>query len=252
MTDRAMGAVFRDPEVARAYRRRAPYAPETFAVLEDLVVGPKAILDLGAGNGQLAREMVVFAERVDAVDPSRAMIAEGQKLPNGLDPKLRWILGAAEDAPLDGPYGLATAGTSVHWLDATRVMPRLDAALVPGARFAIVDIDDGAHPMPGMLDIFDRYSEGHHHDVAEVVDDLVARGHFTLEGQRRLTPVTVRRSLDEYLEYLHSTSDFARVRLGSRADAFDAEVRALFAREGTDAIERRYVTVVSWGRPVAA
>ena len=251
MIDRALGAVFADAAVARAYRQRAPYAPETVSVLESLVVGPRVVLDLGAGNGPLAREMIRFAERVDAVDPSAAMIAVGRTLPNGADPKLRWILGTAEGARLDGPYGLATAGTSVHWFDAARVMPRVDAALAPGARLAIVDIDDGPHPMPSMLEIFDRYSERHHHEVAEVVDELVTQGHFAREGERRLTPVTVRRSLDEYLEYLYSTSDFARVQLGSRANAFDADVRAVFAREGRDAIERQYVTVVTWGRPVA-
>jgi len=251
VNDRTRGSVFADPDVARAYRRRAPYGAETFAVLEGLLVEPRVVLDLGSGNGVLAREMTRFADRVDAVDPSASMIEQGRALPRGNDPKLRWILGTAEDVRLNGPYGLATAGTSVHWFDAARVMPRVNAALAPGARLAIVDIDDGAHPMSGMLEIFDRYSEGHHHEVAEVLDDLVTQGHFAREGQRRLTPVTVRRSLDEYLEYLHSTSDFARVRLGSRADAFDADVRALFAKEGLDAIERQYVTVVTWGRPVA-
>ena len=248
---RALGAVFADPDVARAYRQRPPYAEDTFTVLEGLLVGPRIVLDLGSGSGPLAREITRFAQRVDAVDPSAAMIAEGQWLTGGRDPRLRWINGTAEDAPLDPPYGLATAGTSVHWFDPARVMPRLAAALVPGAKLAIVEVDDGEHPLPGMVEILRRYSEAHHREVTEVVRDLVAGGHFEREGERRLAPVTVRRSLDEYLEYLHSTSAYARVQLGPRADAFDAEVRALFGRLELTAIEREYVTVVTWGRPVA-
>jgi SAM-dependent methyltransferase len=248
---RHRGAVFGDPDVARAYRQRSPYGAETFRILEGLLAEPRVVLDLGSGSGSLAREMTRFADRVDAVDPSAAMIQEGRKLPHGSDPKVRWVLGTAEDANLDGPYGLATAGTSVHWFDPARVMPRLVAALAPGARFAIVEIDDGEHPMPGMFEIFDRYSDLHHSDLDDVVRELVADGLFVREGEQRTAPVTIRRTLSEYVEYLHSTSEFAPAQLGARAAAFDSDVRELFAREGMTAIEREYVTVVTWGRPVA-
>jgi SAM-dependent methyltransferase len=251
VSDRARGAVFADPDVARAYRRRAPYGAEAFAVLEGLLVEPRVILDLGSGNGSLAREMTRFADRVDAVDPSAPMIQEGRKLPRGTDPKLHLILGTAEGARLEGPYGLATAGLSVHWFDAAQVMSRLTSALAPRARLAIVELDGVEQPMPGMLEIFRRYSESHHRELTEIVQELVAAGQFVREGEQRIAPVMVRRTLDEYLEYLHSTSDYAPVRLGARAAAFDADVRALFAREGMTAIEREYVTVVTWGRPVA-
>jgi SAM-dependent methyltransferase len=247
-----LAQVFEDPDVARAYRMRAPYPRETFAILQELLVEPWTVLDVGAGSGALAREMVRFADRVDAVDPSTAMIAEGRKLPQGDDPKLRWISGTAEEAPLDGPYGLITAGASIHWLDGPRAMPRLAHALASGARLAIVDLDDGEHPLPEMIDIVRRYSEVEdHRELPDVVRDLESRGLFVREGERRSAPNSLRRSVDEYLEFLHSTSTLARVRLGARAAAFDAEVRALFARHGLTAIERAYAGVVIWGRPVA-
>ncbi len=252
MTERSLGAVFTDPEVALAYRQRAPYAKETFAILEGLIARPRVIVDLGAGSGSLAREMTRFADRVDAVDPSAAMIEQGKRLPHGDDPKLRWIPGTAEDAPLAGLYGLATAGTSIHWLDPARVMPRLAAVLVPEGKLAIVEMDEGDHPMPAMIDVFRRYSDAHHREATEIVRDLVAAGRFVREGEQRTPPVVVRRSIDEYLELLHSSSAYARVQLGARTAAFDADVRDVFARVGTTSIERAYVTVVTWGRPVAA
>lgn len=69
-----LGAVFSDREVARLYRHRAPYPGEVLATLRGLLMTPRTILDVGTGTGALARPMLDFAERVDAVDPSAAMI----------------------------------------------------------------------------------------------------------------------------------------------------------------------------------
>jgi SAM-dependent methyltransferase len=248
-----LGEVFRDVDVARAYRQRAPYPEETFAILESLLVGPRTVLDAGAGTGALARRMLRFAKRVDAVDPSEAMIQEGRRLPGGTDPRLTWIRGAAEDAPLDPPYGLITTGQSLHWMQPDRVMARFAAALAPGARLAIVETDDGDYPLQqDMREMIGRYSElDHHTDFPDMILGLEATGRFVREGERRTAPVALRRSVDEYLEFLHSTSTLARLRLGARAERFDTEVRELFARHGISIVEREVVGVVVWGRPVA-
>lgn len=180
----SLGRVFSDPDVARAYRQRAPYPPETFAILERLLVEPRTVLDVGAGSGSLARSMVEFARRVDAVDPSAAMIAEGRALPGGTDPRLRWIAGTAEESPLDPPYGLITAGSSIHWMDPARVMPRFAAALAPGAHLAVLETDDGErdddrHPLPEIIEIFRRYSgQSQHGGQREALAALEASGYF--------------------------------------------------------------------------
>lgn len=260
----SLAEVFRDADVARAYRQRAPYPAETFTILERLVVEPRTVLDAGAGNGALARSMVRFARRVDAVDPSAAMIEAGRNLPGGNDPRLQWILGTAEEAPLDSPYGLITAGQSLHWFDHARVMPRFASALAPGGRLAILETDDG-EPQPEVLEIIKRYSElDHHTDLADTVaavsgpsgcrhgvdSVLDGSGWFIQEGEQRTEPVPLHRSVEEYLEYLHSTSSLARVRLGERADRFDADVREVFARNGMTAMDRQVVGVVVWGKVV--
>lgn len=260
-----LGEVFADAAVARAYRQRAPYPEETFSILERLIVEPRTVLDAGAGSGALARSMVRFALRVDAVDPSVAMIAEGRRLPGGDDPRLRWIVGTAEEAPLDPPYGLITAGSSLHWMDHARAMPRFASALAAGGRLAILETDDGEHPLPEMLQIIERHSElSHHTDLSDTLKGvrvasgcrhdsdriLDASGWFVQEGEQRTAAVSLRRGVEEYLEFLHSTSTLARVRLGDRADRFDADVRDLFARHGMTSIERQVVGVVVWGRLV--
>jgi SAM-dependent methyltransferase len=255
----SLGRVFRDPDVVRSYRQRAPYPPETFTILERLLVEPRTVLDVGAGSGALARSMVRFARRVDALDPSAAMIAEGRTLPGGSDARLRWIPGTAEEGRLDPPYGLITAGSSIHWMDPARVMPRFATALAPGARLAVLETDDGerddsAHPLPEILEIYGRYSGPdfkHHSGLRETLAALEASGYFVRDGERRTAPVPLRRTIEEYLEFLHSTSEFARVRLGERAARFDEDLRELFARKGLTSVERQVVGVVVWGRPVA-
>src|SRR5687767_14999630 len=139
----AYGAWFRDPLVAQAYPARPPYPEEVISRLTSLVAGgpaqEAAVLDLGAGTGDLARRLAPLFARVDAVDASEAMVAIGKSLPSGEHPHIHWRLGMAEEAPLDPPYGLATAGESLHWMDWDVVLPRVARSLVPGAVLAIVN-----------------------------------------------------------------------------------------------------------------
>ena len=67
MTPRlTLAAAFTHPGVARAYRHRPPYPDEVFGILVGLITGrPRTVLDLGAGEGALARPL---AGRTDHVD----------------------------------------------------------------------------------------------------------------------------------------------------------------------------------------
>src|SRR5439155_9412240 len=122
---RELGRAFLDAEVVRNYRFRQPYPPETFEILEGLLVEPRTVLDVGSGTGALTIGLARFAKRVDAIDPSAAMIREARGIPGGDSERIRWTLGTAETAPLDPPYGLVTAGASSHWMDPDAVMPRV-------------------------------------------------------------------------------------------------------------------------------
>lgn len=245
------GAVFSDREVARLYRHRAPYPAEVLVTLRGLLVAPRTILDVGAGTGALAREMLGFAERVDAVDTSVAMTHVGRRLPGGADSRLRWIVGRAEDAPLSGPYGLITAGASLHWLDLDVALARLRDALAPDAVMAVADTEivHGSY-RPELVAVIRAHSEVEHHtETAEFMEELNASGRFAIQGRIRTEPMPFEQSVDEYLAMLHSTSTLARVRLGDRAARFDSEVRGVFARHGLDRVRFGVVGVVAWGRP---
>src|SRR5205823_2549716 len=143
----AYASQFQDAAVARSYPRRPPYPQELFPALAGLIGhGVRKVLDLGTGTGAVARGLGGLVDRVDAVDISRPLLDVARSLPNGDHANIRWIHGSAEEAPLDPPYGLATAGSSLHWMDWEIVLPRVKAALQPGSYLAI--FDEEIKPLP--------------------------------------------------------------------------------------------------------
>jgi SAM-dependent methyltransferase len=252
-----LSEVFTDADVARAYRKRPTYPAETFEILARLMVEPRIVLDVGAGTGAVARELLRYATRIDAVDPSAAMVGEGRRLPHGDDPRLRWTIGSAETAPLDPPYGLITAGTSLHWMDLAQVIRRFAAAVAPGGRLAVLEVvETPTGPTPwndAATDIIKQYSElkaDHVDSFAAILAELDRRGLFVREGDQLTAPVKTTLTVPEWLEWMHSTSRLARVRLGDRAPGFDADIRALFAGLGLSEFEFEIQGRVVWGRPV--
>jgi SAM-dependent methyltransferase len=247
-----LGRVFADEDVASLYEYRAPYPPATFAILERLVVGPRVVLDAGAGTGAIARHLPSSITRIDAVDPSAAMIARGRALPGGDDPRIRWILGRAEDAPLSPPYGLITAGASLHWMQPEIVLPRFRDALAPGAHLAILNTEktESGTWHEELLDVFRRYSPLKDHlEVREMVARDAERGLYRLEGEERTPPVMSDQSVDDYMRLLGSTSTLSHVTLGPRADAFEAECREVFARHNMTRVRTEIVGYVAWVTP---
>jgi trans-aconitate methyltransferase len=154
-------AQFQDRSVVTAYPNRPPYPAEVFALLASLITdAPRAVLDVGCGDGAIARHLVERVDRLDALDFSEAMIAQGRWLPNGDHPKLYWIAGRAEDALLRSPYALITAGASLHWMDWYKTAyhwwqaGQLDAYQLPTGTIIVRE----AHPAPSGVALYARVS----------------------------------------------------------------------------------------------
>jgi len=242
---------FDDAGAARAYTFRPGYPAAMFDALAGLIVGPRVVLDAGAGTGAIARYLASHVDRVDALDPAAAMIAEGSRLEHGGDPRIRWIVGGAETSPLSGPYGLITTGQSLHWMDWNVVLPRFAAELAPGARLAIVDDPEMPEPWAAELKaIIARHSIIRRWHQFALIPELERLGLFEREGDLRVEPVTVTQTVDEYVESFHGRSSLARHRIGQEAaDTFDREVRALLGDRTT--VERSVAGRIVYGRPVA-
>lgn len=246
-----LGRVFDDEVVAKLYERRTPYSDAVFAALARRIVAPRRVLDAGAGTGGLAGRMTSFAERIDAIEPSRAMIAEGKRLPGGGDPRIRWLEARTEDAQLDPPYGLIVCGESLHWMDISVVLPRFCDALAPGAYLAIIGNTNlhGAY-REDVWAVTDRYAApAKHPETPDAVAEVRTSGVFAIQGEERTDPMPVERSVDEYIEFLHSTSALARAQLGDQAEAFDSELRTVFARHGIERLRYQVVSTVTWASP---
>jgi SAM-dependent methyltransferase len=242
---------FDDEGAARAYTCRPGYPAAMFDALAGLIVGPSVALDAGTGTGAIARYLAPHVDRVDALDPAAAMIAEGKRLEHGGDPKVRWILGGAEHGPLFGPYGLITTGQSLHWMDWSVVLPRFAGELAPGARLAIVDDPEVPEPWADDLKpIIARHSIIRQWHQFALIPELERLGLFEREDELHVEPVTVTQSVDDYIESFHGRSSLARHRIGQEAaEAFDRELRALLGDRRT--VERRVAGRVVYGRPVA-
>ena len=244
---------FKDHNVVDAYRHRPPYPDAVFDILASLITDePRTVLDIGAGSGDIARRVVEFVERVDAVDFSQNMIERGKQLHNGDHPHLHWIYGKVEEVPLSPPYALITAGSSIHWMEWAIAFPRFRAIHTPNGYLAL--IYRRALPMPWDADLRKlraQFSMRRDHRSYHAVEELEIRGFFHKQGEKETAPVPFFQSLDDYIEGLHSRSGFSRERMGQqKATDFDQQVRTLLLQFHSDGmLPLQVVGTVTWGTP---
>ncbi len=246
-------ARFQDEEVARLYCLRPPYPGELFTTLAALIQDePRNVLDVGTGRGEIARFLTPYANRVDAVDVSEAMLSAGRNDPGGDAPNLHWILGRVEEVELDPPFALITGGSSLHWVEWEVAFARFETLLTPNGVVAIVQLQIQDTPWhnawKSLIDRYLGYSNRIH-----LVNTLIERGLFHQTGEYHTEPIPFTQSVDEYVDAQHSYSSLARQAFEqNEADAFDHELRAVVTPYATDLMLTLQVSGhVVWGKPHA-
>lgn len=248
----SLASSFTHPGVAAAYQHRPPYPPEVFDVLTGLITDrPRHVLDLGAGDGALARPLASRVDRVDALDISPAMVAAGRQRPGGTQPNLRWIVAAAETAPLGGPYALVTAGASLHWMSWPQTLGRVRQVMTGGAVLAIVEHNHAGVPwQPGLTEIVVRHSRSRDYDPKfSLAGALSEAGLLTVTGQVTTSPTLFCQPTELYVEQFHSRASLARELMPAQEAAeFDRTLTDLvrpYARDGV--LDLPVVAQLSWG-----
>lgn len=251
-----VAAAWRDAGTAASYERRPPYPPQTFDILAGLIHDDApAVLDLGCGTGFVARPLAPRVHRIDAVDISADMIAEGKALPGGDHPGINWIVGSAEDVPLRPPYALVTAGDSLHWMKWGVVLPRIAAALSPNGMFALLSTDGAIVPedqelQGGIRSLIQRYST-YAPPAVRLLDELQRHGFFLEMGRTETDPMTFRQSVDEYVESFHARASLSWARMSPEdAAAFDASLKRLLLDRLGDTVVQAVRGFVAWGKPL--
>jgi len=242
---------FKDLSIVEAYRHRPAYPVEVFDILASLIQGEvRSVLDVGCGTGYIARNLVDRVERLDAVDFSLHMIQKGKTLPNGDNPRLRWLYGRVEDVVLDPPYALVTAGESLHWMDWNVVLPRFHEVLTPGGYLAVVEKETLPEPWHNQLGaIIPQFTTNKDYQPYNLIGELERYGLFQKVGEKTTAPVLFVQSVDDYIESFHSRNGFSRERMGPElADAFDQEARKILLRTHKDGVlSMQVVGSVVWG-----
>ena len=254
--DPIYGAQFQDRSVARAYSLRPPYPPAAFGMLGGLQPpGLQWILELGCGTGDLTFGLLGRADRIDAIEPSSEMLSVAQGRAGADDPRIRWIQATAEKAKFNGPYSLAVAAESLHWMDWSVVLPKVAVELGRGAYLAIVERGEEHLPWSTELrQLISKYSTNRDFRPYDLVHELTIRGLFREIDRRTTPPAPFAQSITDHIELMHSRNGFSRDRMtaGSAAE-FDQLYRELLEKHCADGVVRVDTTAaVVWGIPVTA
>lgn len=119
---------------AEEYERSRPSYPDS--TLDWLLpAGARNVLDLGAGTGQLSRQLAQCGLSVVAVEPSAGMRAEL----NSVLPYVQGLAGSAEHIPLpDASVDVVLVAQAWHWVDTDQAVPEVARVLTTGGRLGLL------------------------------------------------------------------------------------------------------------------
>jgi SAM-dependent methyltransferase len=211
------------------------------------------VLDLGCGTGDIGRGLAPYVTRVDAVDPSTAMIARGRTLPRGQNPAIHWITSTAEDFTYSDRYALIVTAESLHWMDWYKVLPRVHRSLTSHGRLAIPGRRFRNEPWAEEVGrLIARYSTNRDFEPYDLLAELAKRNLFVPERRVQTQPVPFTQTVDDYVESFHSRNGLSRDRMGQNAFAFDDQLRSIVAQyQPGPLLKFELEGELAWGIPIA-
>ncbi|WP_109315250.1 class I SAM-dependent methyltransferase [Pseudovibrio ascidiaceicola] len=227
------GATFKASEVVDFYPHRPPYAHQIYECIIDRSSATHRLLDLGCGEGKIARPMTKVFDHVCAVDPSANMIKLGRSLENGSADNLEWMEAIAEEAPLTGKFDTVTFASSIHWMEPSRLFPKLAKHLSENHLLAIIKGDAAFQP-PWQ----DEWQQFLKKWVPQISGEKLNSNKWRATQTKHLDYINIcetneyvsqpfRQTVEDFIWSQHSRDTFALVKLGSRRHEFYNELKAL-------------------------
>jgi trans-aconitate methyltransferase len=211
------------------------------------------VLELGAGTGDLTWRLAETVASIDAVEPSRPMIATALARSAAVGRgNVRWFAETAESFAPERRYALAVAAESLHWMDWSRVLPTIARALLPHGTLAIV-ADRVWVDLPwndALREIIARHSTNQHYRTTDIIHELSQRGLFLEQGRRSFRQSFSQR-VHDYVRSFHSRNGFSLERMSEQAaTAFDHAVELLVTQHCPDGqIAGTVKSTLVWGLP---
>ena len=244
------------------YARFRPPYPERLIARVVAFVGLRpgdAVMDLGCGPGPLAIALARAGLAVTAVDPELAMLEAARQAAREAGVALELRQGSSFDWPIGlGPFRVVTMGRAFHWMDRAATLTALDGMVTADGAVVLFD-DEHLRTAENrwrkeLTGLADRYGRA---DMPHIVERRGAgyRRHesFLLDSPFRVldgfSVITKRElSADDVVGLAFSLSTCSLAKLGERATAFEAELRAELARLSP---EGRFTEVVEMEALVA-
>jgi SAM-dependent methyltransferase len=115
-------------------RFRPTYPPELFAWLARIGTGQEMAVDVGSGSGQAAAALAVHFDRVIAVEPSEAQLANAKST----SPRIEFRRGSAEATGVAAASAdLLVAAQAFHWFAHERFFAEVARVVRPGGALAV-------------------------------------------------------------------------------------------------------------------
>lgn len=217
---------------------RPDYPPGLFTYLAALAPARTCAWDCGTGNGQAARALAAYFDRVVATDASTQQIEHAPP-----HPRVHFAVAPAEASPLpDASADLITVAQALHWFDAPRFMAEAQRVGKPEAVLAVwtytmATVSPEVDAV--VMDFYDEVLGAYWPPERKYVEDGYRA--LTLPGEPLQTPTfTMEKywSLEELIGYLGTWSAVKNYRQLQAEDPLPALRRPLEVAWGNTALRQ--------------
>lgn len=224
------GSAFQAQQVVDHYCFRPDYPADVYRQIVEWAPATGCLVDLGCGEGKIARPMARTFDRVVAVDPSANMLRLGQTLSNGDAANITWVEATAETAPLPDGIDVATFASSIHWMDPVPLIARLKPHLNTQHVMGIVQGDEPFEPpwqdaWLAFLSVWVPEMTGRPLGGKEWVGSRTRHlDHIEVVHGGDYISAPVTQSIEDFIQCQYSRDTFALSKLGSRRARFQEEL----------------------------